>query len=186
MRAASHIIASMAKRYPVKFCFLILCIMLLAGYELWEHFSLLPAYQWNVINLKEITVPDPKSFSFAVFGDNRNSKDVFVNILKLIDHDVDTDFAIGLGDMVQRGTKERYRYFFHQVEKHLSIPLLTVMGSHERLGKGPNLYRAVFGLPYFSLKIGRNLFIILDNSDQKGLSPEQEQWLLHEFKKSGN
>ena len=180
------IIAETIKRNPVKICSLIICILLFAALEVWGHFSPLPAHQWNMINLKEIDVADPGNFSFAVFGDNRNSKYVFENLLRLIDHDPDIAFAVSLGDMVQKGEKERYRWLIQQVRNNLGIPLLTVMGNHERRGKGSDLYRVIFGPSYFSLKIGKNLFIVLDNSNGKGFDPGQEQWLMKELKKSGN
>ena len=48
------IIAGTIKRCPVKSSFLILCILLLAGFEMWGHFSPLPAHDWNPIKLKWI------------------------------------------------------------------------------------------------------------------------------------
>jgi len=178
------LILDTVRKYPVKLCFLLFCILLLSGFEVWEHFSLLPAHEWNTINLKEINVADPNNFSFAVFGDNRNSISVFENLLKLIDHDPDISFAINLGDMVYSGAKERYRCFLQQVRDNLAIPLLTAMGNHELRGKGRILYHDIFGPFYYSFQIGKNYFIVLDDVNQEGLDVQQRQWLEKELKKS--
>lgn len=172
------------KRYPIESSLLILCILLLAGVGVWGRFSPLPARDWNTANLTEIKVADPNNFSFAVFGDNRNSSTVFENLLKLIDHDPDIAFAISLGDMVQDGEKERYLYFFNQVKRYLGLPLLTALGNHEIRGKGRQLYREIFGRFYYSFRIGGNYFIVLDDANGKGLTPKEKQWLEDELGKS--
>ncbi|OIN95968.1 MAG: hypothetical protein AUJ48_02255 [Deltaproteobacteria bacterium CG1_02_45_11] len=180
------IIAVTVKKNPVKYCLFAICILLLTGFEVWAHFSLLPAHKWNIINLKKIDVADPGDFSLAVFGDNRNSKYVFENLLRLIDHDTDIAFAVSLGDMVQKGEKERYRWFLQQVENNLSIPLLTAIGNHERQGDDYGLYHDIFGPLYYSFKIGNNCFFVLDNADGKWLDRKQELWLANELEKSRN
>ena len=170
-----------AKKYPIKYCCLLLCILLLSSFELWGHFYPLPAHNWNIAKVHEIAVSDPSNFSFAVFGDNRGSKFVFENLLKLIDHDQDITFAINLGDIVQNGKKEKYDYFLNQVRRYLNIPLLTTMGNHELRGKGRKLHHAIFGPFYYSSQIGKNYFIVLDNADKKELDAKQKQWLEKEL-----
>jgi len=184
MRDTLGIIAGAVKRHPVKYCLLTISLLLLAGLGVREHLSPLPSHRWNVRNLKEIDIHDPKEFSFAVFGNNRNSKFVFESLLILLDHDPDITFAVSLGDMVQTGDKERYRWFLQQNEKYLGIPLVTVMGNHERRGEGPGLYHAIFGPSYYSFNIGKNYFIVLDNSNRKRLDPEKKRWLVSELEKS--
>ena len=137
------------RKHSVKYCSLVLCILILSGFEVWRHFCPLPAHEWNTTNLKKIRVADPTNFYFAVFGDNRNSKSVFENLLKLIDHDRDIAFAIDLGDMVNSGSQTRYRFFLQQVRTNLAIPLLTGIGNHELRGKGRGLYHGIFGPFYY-------------------------------------
>ena len=177
-------ITGILKKYPVKSFLLILCIFLLSGFEAWSHFSPLPATEWNIVNLKKIKVADPGNFSFAVFGDNRRSNFVFENLLKLIDHDPDLTFGIDLGDLVSYGTKRTYHHFLKQVKTNLAPPLLTVIGNHELKGHGRGLYINVFGPLYYSFKIGRNYFIILDDTNRKGLDQKQRLWLEENLEKS--
>lgn len=162
------------------------CLLLFFSVEVYEAFTPLPAQKWNITNLKEISVADLDNFTCAVFGDNRDSKDVFETILRKIDHDTGIDFAVSLGETVQKGEKERYRWFLQQVRTNLGIPLLIAMGHHEHRGDGPELYRAVFGPLHYTFKVGNNLFIFLDDRNGKGIDPSQKAWFLKELEKCGN
>lgn len=173
---------NIAKKYPVKYFLLILCIFLLAWFEVWEYLSPLPAHKWNAANIENIKVTDPGSFAFAVFGNNKGSKFVFENMLKLIDHDQEIAFAIDLGDFVESGEKREYNYFLKQAKNFLSLPVLTVIGYKELIGEGRNLYNDIFGPSYYSFKLGKNYFIVLD--DTEGLDQKQEKWLENELEES--
>lgn len=126
-------------------------------------------------------------FSFAVFDDSRNSRAVFEDLFKLIDHDPDIQFAIALGDFVERGSKERYRYFINQVNKNLGIPLLTAIGNHETRGKGREIYRQVFGPFYYSFQLGKHYFIVSDTANREAFDLlGQGVWLEKEMEKPRN
>jgi len=170
------------REYPIGFSFLILCVLLGAYFEIWDPLCPLPAHEWNATNLKLISGTDPDDFSFAVFGDNRNSKFVFENLLKSIDHDLGIAFAVSLGNIVSRGKKERYHFFIKQVKDTLGVPLLTTMGNRELKAKGPDLYHEIFGPAHYSFHIGKNYFIILDNVSKEGLDLIQKDgWLEREL-----
>lgn len=171
-------LAHFTREYPIGLSFLILCILLGAYFEVWEPLCPLPAREWNATNLKLISGTDPDSFSFAVFGDNRNSKFVFEDLLKSMDHDLDIAFAVSLGNMVSRGKKEKYSFFIRQVKNTLGIPLLTTMGNRELKAEGPDLYHEIFGPDHYSFHIGKNYFIILDNVNKEDLDLIQKDgWL---------
>lgn len=176
-------LASSIRRNPVKYALLALSILALTCLELWQDSSPLSPRQWNPANLKRINPGNPDHFSFAVFGDSRNSGVVFESLLKMIDHDSDIAFAVSLGNAVQTGRMSRYRWFFNQVHDYLGIPLLILMGDHERRGQGPPLYHTLVGPGHFSFCIGKSHFIVLDNSTGKGLYREQKEWLLRELKR---
>jgi len=67
-------IAETAKKYPIKYCCLLLCILLLSSFELWRHFYPSPAHNWKIAKAHEISVDDPSNFYLAVFGDNKGPK----------------------------------------------------------------------------------------------------------------
>jgi hypothetical protein len=173
---------NIAKKYPVQYFLLMLCILLLAGIEVRTYFSPLPAHKWIAANLENIKVADKSNFSFAVFGENKGSKFVFENMLKLIDHDQAIIFAIDLGGFVESGEKREYHYFLKQIKSLLSLPVLTVIGNNELMGNGRSLYYDIFGSGYYSFQIGKNYFIILD--DAEGFDQKQEKWLKNELDES--
>lgn len=160
------------------------CLFLLMIFELWDHFSPLPAHDWIATNREKIQTRDPNDFSFAVFGDNKNSHTTFERLLKQVDHEPDVAFAIDLGDLVYDGEKQKYRHFFNQVRSNLTLPLLTAIGNHELRENGRGLYYEVFGPFYYSFRIGRNYFIVLDDAEEKGLDLWQNTWLEEELRKA--
>ena len=178
-------IADTVRRYPLRSSFLLLCVIVITGFERWNPNAPLLGHGWNRINMESITVDDPDHFSFAVFGDNRNSKYIFENLLKLIDHDQRIDFAMSLGNMVSRGKPEKYQYVMEQIKHNLGIPLLTVIGKRELKGSGRRLYMDIFGTTHYSFHIGTNYFMALDDVDKEGLDlMKKEGWLTNELQRS--
>ena len=78
-------------------------LLVLLGLEVWEHISPLPARDWIALNFKKMNVADPKNFSFAVFGDNKNSHVIFERLLKEIERDPEISFVIDIVDLVYDG-----------------------------------------------------------------------------------
>jgi len=134
---------------------------------------------WNYHQLQKID-KSKNNFSFAVFGDNKNSAKTFENLITKLDND-NILFAIDDGDLVYDGENEKFRFFLNQI-KDLDKPLLTVFGNHEAKEKGRAAYYNLFGPFYYSFQVGNNYFIILDDSNEKNLDDEQFAWLKNELK----
>lgn len=156
---------------------LILLFWLAAGMAAWGEKELLPASHWNRTNLTRIKAPKADPLTFAVFGDSRNSRVVFPQLLRQVDGDPDLALAIHLGDLVHDGALEEYRFFLDQVRQNLRLPLLTVIGNHEVHKQGRKLYREIFGPFYYSFNLGDHFFIALDTADKTGPDEEQVRWL---------
>jgi serine/threonine-protein phosphatase CPPED1 len=171
---------------PAKIIFLLMCIFMLAGFKAGFNLSGLPTKNWIAGNLIKVQEIPPDSFSFAVFGDNRDSHIIFPRLLQDINRDADIGFVMGLGDFVSHGRRSEYRYFFDQVKKNLDLPLLPVIGNHETHGEDRPLYEALFGMLYYSYQIGNSYFIMLDNADRGKIDPEQKLWLQKELQKAKN
>jgi 3',5'-cyclic AMP phosphodiesterase CpdA len=120
------------------------------------------------------------NFSFAVFGDNKNSVRTFNSLISRLNKE-DILFAIDDGDLVFDGEREKFRFFLDQIKK-LDKPLLTVLGNHEARGEGRASYYELFGPFYYSFAVGDSYFIILDDSSEEGLDDAQFAWLKNELK----
>jgi hypothetical protein len=138
---------------------------------------------WNYHQLQRIDL-SKKEFSFAVFGDNRNSVKTFGNLIEKVNQE-DVIFAIDVGDLVYDGEKGKYRFFINQINK-LNKPLLTVIGNHELKREGRANYYELFGKFYYSFVVGDSYFIILDDANARNLDPWQMDWLKDELQKSQN
>jgi serine/threonine-protein phosphatase CPPED1 len=146
----------------------------------------LPDGKWIYSNLKNIQVKDPDHFSFAVFGGNRFGRRIFEGMLKQVDHDPDIAFTIDLGDAVMKGGRGHYHHLIKQIDDNLGIPLLTVMGDNELKGGGSELYRKVFGPLYYSFKVGKSCFIVINDVEEGGVDQVQMQWLKKELEGAKN
>ena len=136
---------------------------------------------WNYYRLQEIDKKKDE-FSFAVFGDNKNSITTFKSLISELNKE-DIIFAIDLGDLVYDGEKEKFRFFIKQI-KSLNKPLLTAIGNHELKEGGRANYYEIFGKFYYSFSVGKSYFIILDNANENYLNPWQMCWLKEELQKS--
>jgi hypothetical protein len=129
-----------------------------------------------------------KSFSFAVFGDNRNSMDTFPSLINVINADGDNMFSIDIGDLVGNGEKRKYMLFLDQT-KRFQKPFLTAIGNHdiENFGteeNGRENYHSLFGKFYYSFAVGDTYFILLDNANQYNVDTQQMEWLKEQLEKS--
>lgn len=186
IRGFFRILRARTRQHPLAMGLFWLCLSLLAGIEIWFRFATPPAQNWLAENLKEFQVPDPEEYAFAVFADNKNSHATFPKLLQKVSRDKGILFAMDIGDLVFDGEMEKYRYFFTQVRKNLDIPLLTAIGNHELREKGRGLYYDLLGPYYYSFKIRRDYFVVIDDADEKGLDKWQRQWLEKELQKASN
>lgn len=93
----------------------------------------------------------------------------------------DADFVVQLGDMVSRGTPDRYHEFLGKLgEPPPDSVYLTVIGNHDRRSPhgsaDADLYQALFGQTDYYFERGDARFVALDTSAGR-LSAEQLRWL---------
>ena len=142
---------------------------------------------WNFGCLKKIAAENnqPGAFSFAVFGDNKNSISVFKKLIEKINDD-DVVFSIETGDLIDNmfDGESEYRTYVEQI-KRLKKPLLVIPGNHETEGSSC-AYNRLFGRLYYSFAFGDAYFLALNGSHEEGLGPQQYAWLKEELKKSGH
>ena len=175
----------MKKQQRTFFCSQIILILIILGSIIKIHSILYfpEINHWNYHQLQSIN-STKKEFSFAVFGDNRNSIKTFEYLIEKINQE-DIIFAIDVGDLVYDGEKEKYRFFINQLKK-IKKPLLTVIGNHELKKEGRANYYVLFGKFYYSFVVGNSYFIVLDDANAKNLDPWQMEWLKDELEKSQN
>lgn len=159
----------------------IMLLLILGATKLYTWLNYPEIANWNYAQLERID-KTPKEFSFAVFGDNRNSGKVFDNLIAALNRGTAL-FAIDIGDMVDDGEKVRFNFFLKQL-RDLHVPLLTAIGNHEVNSNGRGNYYEILGNFYYSFTVGDSYFILLDDSDEKQFDSWQMDWLEEELKRS--
>jgi len=129
----------------------------------------------------EIAPANPDDITFAVIGDNQASTTVFERLLVNISNDPDILFAVSTGDTVTDGTPGRFDFFFSQVSRYLTKPLVLTASNHE-LSRGAAAYESLVGRRNYSFTFGNVYFIVIDNASANRMDSVFEQWLIKEFK----
>lgn len=134
---------------------------------------------------------DGESFDFAVIGDAEPGRfwfsrglfgrpGVFARLLRAADA-AGPDFIFQMGDMVSRGTVERFREFvWGLIEARLRAPYLTAIGNHDRHKPHgithDRVYRAVMGATDYVFDRGGWRFVVVDSSAGRVTKPQLD-WL---------
>jgi len=180
------VVNTLRRGHPIAMGFTIFCAFFLIGSKNWFLFAAPPAENWIAQNLNKIEINDSNNYAFAVFGDNKKSRSIFPALLSKVSQDSTLGFAMDLGDMVHDGEMKQYQRFFTQVHKNIKIPLLTAIGNHELHKKGRQMYSKLFGPSYYSFRIGRDSFIVIDDANENKLDQLQYQWLKKELEKAAD
>lgn len=136
----------------------------------------------NKDNFDQITVSDIENFSFIVLGGNEGDNPIFEEVLKEANEENGPIFALHTGNMVQSGQESQYETVLAQLRKNLQLPVLTALGRHDLSPtSGNGLYRAIFGRPYYSFRLGNTGFYVVDNSTPEAFNDKQCQWLEKEL-----
>jgi len=159
----------------------IFLLMITIGIKVYSTLTFPHITDWNYRHLQMID-KKRETFSFAVFGDNKNSITTFDNLIKKLNSE-DVLFAIDIGDLVEDGEREKFRFFINQI-RHSDKPLLTAIGNHELRENGRGTYYNLFGRFYYSFTVGDAYFIVLDDANEYNLDPWQMQWLKEQLEKS--
>lgn len=136
---------------------------------------------WNKRQLEKIDRSKTK-FKFAVFADTHNSNKAFNRIRKEVENG-DYLFAIDIGDMGIDSGLVKARMFINQVST-MKTPVLTAVGNHDIAAGGYGMYEKVYGPRYYSFTVGKCLFIVLDDAEEKSIYKKQMDWFKNELQKA--
>ncbi len=177
--------SDLSRRRPLLLVLAILLIFSCLPSAVWAETASLPAQDWNLHNLKRVQALKSDTVTFAVLGDNRDNFPVLEQLLRKMSHDPGLQFAIHLGDLVDKGELPRYRAFFQSLRQVLKMPLLAVIGNHELAGDPEGkLYTGIFGPRNFSFHLGSHYFIMFDDAAKSGPDAAQIRWLEGELQKA--
>ncbi|NTX59786.1 metallophosphoesterase [Myxococcus sp. CA051A] len=117
------------------------------------------------------------SFRFAVLGDIGVYQDDSVDAVKDLARR-DVDFVVQMGDLTEFSSAQEYDWVAGLLED-ASVPALAVIGNHDLLGKGRELYLHRFGPTFLAFEHGGSRFVLFDSNSREygfpGNVPDLEQ-----------
>lgn len=117
------------------------------------------------------------TLKFALFSDvHENYADLY-DVTRSINNQLDLKFVISCGDITCSGLVQEYKWYVKTVDD-LRYPMITVIGNHDHLANGLEIFKKLFGCPNMAFTCGKYKFVTFNNTmwENHNVSPEYE-WL---------
>lgn len=119
----------------------------------------------NIKNIEKIeqALVDRKTIRFAVISDTQRWYDDTEDEVADINRHSDIDFVIHCGDQSDFGATKEFEWQ-RNILKKLKMPFVVILGNHDCIGSGKELYRSMYGPENFTFKAGSTRFICMDTN----------------------
>lgn len=134
----------------------------------------------NNINQLKKTNSSVDSFSFVTIADNHLAYYELEKQVEKINGLKNIDFVVHLGDMTQHGRLKEYEIFSDYIKK-LQLPVLTVIGNHDYLSNGEDIYQDMFGAFNYSISYKGYKLIFFDAIVWESNKTPDMKWLEEEL-----
>ena len=110
------------------------------------------------LNAKAIAAIEEKcdgrdSLCFAVISDTQRWYDETAAAVRSINAQGNVDFVIHCGDMTDFGLTREFEWMQRELDR-LDMPCVCLIGNHDCLGTGSDMYHTIYGEPNFSFTAG--------------------------------
>lgn len=119
----------------------------------------------NAKNIERLKQQDPHSDTvrFVMMGDTQRWYDETEDFVKEVNKRKDIDFVIHGGDISDFGLKKEYCWI-HDIMSRLNVPYVAIIGNHDNLGSGEEVYRVMYGELNFSFIYSGIKFVCLNTN----------------------
>lgn len=131
----------------------------------------------NIAKIKNIS-QEPTPFKVAFVADPQAVTGHLKKIFKIINLRDDIDFIVIAGDITDLGLKEEWEIVGDFIEES-NKPVVTVVGNHDGLSKGKDIYQRMFGAFNYSFVHKGVKFVFWNNNYYEWGDPDY-QWLMKE------
>lgn len=139
----------------------------------------------NLLKIKEIE-GNKTAFKFAFISDTHTFYDEFEEQIKELNKRDDIDFVIHGGDITLSSLHKEFTWFNEIIGK-LNKPFLTVIGNHDRLSNGREIYEKSFGPRNYTFSFRGCKFVIFDNIIWENQNKDPEfDWFKENLKNDGD
>jgi 3',5'-cyclic AMP phosphodiesterase CpdA len=124
-------------------------------------------------------------FKFAFITDTHTFYDDLTDVIPVINARDDVDFVIHGGDITLSALHKEYTWF-NEIMDDLDKPFLTVLGNHDFLSNGEEIYNLSFGPNNYVFNFNGCKFVMFDNTiwERKNTLPDFD-WLEENLKPTG-
>lgn len=119
----------------------------------------------NAINVLRIesALQDRTEFRFAVISDTQGCYDETEEAVAALNARGDLDFVIHCGDLSDFGLKKEFQ-FQRDILNRLAVPYVALIGNHDCLATGQEVFRKIFGPANFAFTAGNTRIICLNTN----------------------
>lgn len=142
----------------------------------------------NQRNLERIRMSDrhKDTVRFIFMGDSQRWYDETEDFVKAVNRRNDIDFVVHGGDISDFGMKAEFCWI-HDIMNKLKVPYVALIGNHDHLGLGGEIYKAMYGDYNFSFIYSGIKFLALNTNalefDYSTPVPDFD-FIIHEIKDS--
>ena len=104
-----------------------------------------------------------ESFKFAVISDTQRWYDETEDAVRAINARNDVDFLIHAGDQADFGLTDEF-IWMKNILSRLDIPFVSIIGNHDCLGTGKDVFREIYGETNFGFTVGDMRFICMNTN----------------------
>lgn len=126
----------------------------------------------------------PKAFTFLAFGDTHDEYDDLETSVGIMNQSA-ARFALIAGDLSDRGTLQEFEWS-GELYRQLKMPFLTVIGNHDAISDGKEIYRKMYGPLDYSFRHGPLKFVLFDSNDLETPSAPDRDWLRAQVEEHGD
>lgn len=115
------------------------------------------------IRLIEEKMQGRREFRFAMISDTQRSYDETEEVVRVLNSRDDIDFVLHGGDLADFGETKEFLWARDFLNK-LTVPYVCLLGNHDCLGSGFEVYLKVFGEDNFAFTAGNVRFVCLNTN----------------------
>ncbi len=117
----------------------------------------------NQKNINRLSKLAKDTIRIAIIGDSQRFYTSTLKIIKNINSRNDLDFVIHTGDLVDFGLQREYTGM-HKLLSKIKIPYMAVIGNHDMIANGFEIYKQMYGDDNFSFYFQNFKFIYLNTN----------------------
>lgn len=116
----------------------------------------------NITRIEELC-NNKDTIRFAVISDTQGYYDHTKDCIKSINNRNDIDFVLHTGDLTDYGATKEFIWQRDIFEK-LEMPYTCIIGNHDCIGNGEEIYKKIFGDFNYSFRAGNTRFVCLNTN----------------------